>query len=63
MIRRLKLQRFKKFKDNEVLFSPFSVIMGENSCGKTTIIQAINLALNTFSKSDLINNLNFPHAK
>lgn len=28
--------------------------MGENSCGKTTVIQAINLSLNTFAKSDLI---------
>lgn len=28
--------------------------MGENSCGKTTVIQAINFSLNTFAKSDLI---------
>lgn len=54
MITRLKLQRFKKFNDNEIKLSPFSVIMGENSCGKTSIIQAINLSLNTLAKSDLI---------
>ena len=54
MITRVKLQRFKKFKDNEVILKPFSVLMGENSCGKTTVIQAINLSLNTFAKSDLI---------
>lgn len=54
MITKVKLERFKKFKDNEVILKPFTVLMGENSCGKTTVIQAINLALNTFSKSDLI---------
>lgn len=54
MITRVKLQRFKKFKDNEVILKPFTVLMGENSCGKTTVIQAINLSLNTFAKSDLI---------
>lgn len=54
MITRVKLQRFKKFKNNEIILKPFSVLMGENSCGKTTVIQAINLSLNTFAKSDLI---------
>jgi len=58
MIKRVKLQRFKKFNDNEIKLSPFSVIMGENSCGKTSIIQAINLTLNTLAKSDLIINKN-----
>lgn len=58
MITRVKLQRFKKFKDNEVILKPFSVLMGENSCGKTTVIQAINLSLNTFAKSDLISSKN-----
>lgn len=37
------------------MLKPFTVLMGENSCGKTTVIQAINLSLNTFAKSDLIN--------
>lgn len=54
MITKVKLQRFKKFKNNEILLKPFTVLMGENSCGKTTVIQAINLSLNTFAKSDLI---------
>ena len=54
MITKVKLQRFKKFKDNEIILKPFTVLMGENSCGKTTVIQAINLSLNTFAKSDLI---------
>ncbi|MCQ4636120.1 ATP-binding protein [Anaerovorax odorimutans] len=54
MITKVKLLRFKKFKNNEVLLKPFTVMMGENSCGKTTVIQAINLSLNTFAKSGLI---------
>lgn len=54
MITKVKLERFKKFKNNEILLKPFTVLMGENSCGKTTVIQSINLALNTFAKSDLI---------
>lgn len=29
MITRVKLQRFKKFKDNEVILKPFSVLMGK----------------------------------
>ena len=58
MIKRVRLQRFKKFKDNEIHLVPFTVLMGENSCGKTTVIQAINLSLNTFAKSDLIQTKN-----
>ncbi len=58
MITKVKLQRFKKFKDNEIILKPFTVLMGENSCGKTTVIQAINLSLNTFAKSDLISTKN-----
>ena len=54
MITRVRLQRFKKFKDNEIILKPFTVLMGENSCGKTKVIQAVNLSLNTFAKSDLI---------
>lgn len=66
MITKVRLQRFKKFKNNEVILKPFTVLMGENSCGKTTVIQAINLALNTFAKSDLItikNNKATPKSK
>lgn len=66
MITKVKLERFKKFKDNEIVLKPFTVLMGENSCGKTSVIQAINLALNTFAKSDLITSKNgkvIPKAK
>lgn len=38
LITKVKLQRFKKFKNNEIILKPFTVLMGENSCGKTTVI-------------------------
>lgn len=54
MIKEIQLKRFKKFKNTTIKIAPFSILMGENSSGKTTIIQAINLALNIFSRFDLI---------
>lgn len=53
MIKELKLVKFKKFENTSVSLKPFTILMGENSCGKTTILQAINLALNAFSKREL----------
>ena len=53
MISELRLKRFKKFEDTTIKLVPFTILMGENSCGKTTILQAINLALNAFSKKEL----------
>lgn len=54
MITRITLNRFKKFKNNTVELRPFSVLTGENSCGKTTILQAVHLALGTLAGSDLL---------
>ncbi|MBD2597908.1 AAA family ATPase [Nostoc spongiaeforme FACHB-130] len=48
MLDRIYIQRFKKFQDLEVYLRPFTVLMGENSSGKTTVLQAINLALSSF---------------
>lgn len=53
MIKRLELKRFKKFEHTSIELSNFSVLVGENSSGKTTILQAINLALNAFSRQKL----------
>ncbi|WP_294317346.1 AAA family ATPase [uncultured Chryseobacterium sp.] len=54
MIKEIHLKKFKKFKDTTIQIKPFSILMGENSSGKTTVIQSINLALNIFSRFDLI---------
>ena len=54
MLKSIRLDRFKKFKNNLITLKPYTILMGENSSGKTTILQAINLALSTFSQSELI---------
>jgi AAA15 family ATPase/GTPase len=54
MLSRIHLERFKKFQNITVELRPFTVLMGENSSGKTTVIQAINLALNTLAAHDFI---------
>ncbi len=54
MLISVNLTRFKKFKDTTVHLKPFTILMGENSSGKTTIIQAINLALISLSRYNLI---------
>lgn len=54
MITQVLLSRFKKFNDNSIRLRPFTILMGENSSGKTTILQAINLAMCTFTAGKLI---------
>ena len=54
MLSKISIQRFKKFKNIEVELGPFSILMGENSSGKTTVMQAINLSLSTLSKHDFV---------
>jgi predicted ATPase len=49
MLKQVHLQKFKKFKDVIVELRPFTVLMGENSSGKTTILQSINFALDRFN--------------
>lgn len=53
MIKRLELERFKKFAHTAIELTNFSVLVGENSSGKTSVLQAINLALNAFSRQKL----------
>lgn len=44
MIASIKLIRFKQFKETKVELRPFSILMGENNSGKTSVLQAIWLA-------------------
>lgn len=53
MIKKLELKRFKRFEHTSIDLANFSVLVGENSSGKTTVLQAINLALNAFSRQKL----------
>ncbi|MEA5552015.1 AAA family ATPase, partial [Anabaena cylindrica UHCC 0172] len=56
MLQSIRIQRLKKFKDVEVYLSPFTVLMGENSSGKTTVLQSINLALTSLANERFIEN-------
>ena len=53
MIKQIELKRFKKFEHTTIELGDFSVLVGENSSGKTTVLQSINLALNAFSRHKL----------
>lgn len=53
MIKRIELKRFKKFEHTQIEFGEFAVLVGENSSGKTSVLQAINLAMNAFSRLKL----------
>ncbi|MBW4639812.1 MAG: AAA family ATPase [Gloeocapsa sp. UFS-A4-WI-NPMV-4B04] len=58
MLKRIHLERFKKFSEVEVNLRPFTVLMGENSSGKTTVLQAINFSLIVLSTGNLVTNVN-----
>lgn len=50
MIRQIELKRFKKFKHTTINLADLSILVGENSSGKTSVLQSINLALSAFSR-------------
>lgn len=54
MITQLQLERFKKFRALTVDLAPFTVLMGENSSGKTSVLQALNLALVSLHANELV---------
>ena len=58
MIKTLELRRFKKFEHTTIELGELSILVGENSSGKTTILQAINLALHAFSRMKLYSTTN-----
>lgn len=54
MFNKMRIHGFKKFEEVEVHLQPFTVLMGENSAGKTTILQAINFALHNLYYRELV---------
>lgn len=54
MIAKVTLSHFKKFKSKTVELQPLSILVGENSSGKTTVLQAVNLSLNALAGNKLI---------
>lgn len=55
MITSIKLIRFKQFKETEIELRPFSILMGENNSGKTSVLQAIWLAQTALHQGRLLN--------
>lgn len=48
-IKSLSIKGYKKFEDFKIDFQPgLNVLVGENSIGKSTILEAINIALNQY---------------
>ena len=54
MIKSIKLIRFKQFKETTIELRPFSILMGENNSGKTSVLQAIWLALSSLNHGNLL---------
>ena len=46
MLEKLRLQNFRCFKDYEITFSDFDVVVGKNNTGKSTIVDALKLVAN-----------------
>ncbi len=48
-IDRIRLKDFRQFDDREFLFNPrFNVLIGENGSGKTTILEALAVGINSY---------------
>jgi predicted ATPase len=54
VIRSATLENFKRFAKVSLDLGPFTVLMGENGSGKTSILQALALGLRIFSSTDMI---------
>lgn len=54
MIKSISLQRFKGFKNTTVHLTDFSILMGGNNSGKSSILQAINLLLTSLNKKSYL---------
>ena len=42
MLKKLTIRNFKAIQDMTIEFTPLTVLIGENSCGKTTVLQALD---------------------
>ena len=52
MIKKLTIKNFKAIQDMTIEFTPLTVLIGGNSCGKTTVLQALDF-LHTAAIRDL----------
>jgi len=52
MFQRLTIKNFKSLKDITLDFAQFTTLIGENSCGKSTVLQGIDL-LSSLAQRDI----------
>ena len=50
MLKKITIRNFKTIQDLTVEFTPLTVLIGENACGKTTILQAIEFICSAASR-------------
>ena len=50
MLNKLTIRNFKAFQDMTVEFTPLTVLIGENGCGKSTILQALDFLCSVSSR-------------
>ena len=54
MIDSIRLIRFKKFKETRLELRPFTILTGGSNAGKTTVLQALWLALHSLHEGRLL---------
>jgi len=47
MLKKLTIRNFKAIEDLTIEFTPLTVLIGENSCGKSTVLQALDFLSST----------------
>jgi len=50
MLKKLTIRNFKAIQDMTIEFTPVTVLIGENGCGKTTILQALEFLCSAASR-------------
>jgi len=50
MLKKLTIRNFKAIQDMTIEFTPLTVLIGENGCGKSTILQALDLLCSVSSR-------------
>jgi predicted ATPase len=53
MLKKLTIKNFKAIQDLTIEFTPFTVLIGGNSCGKSTVLQAMDFLCGIALKKDI----------
>jgi predicted ATP-dependent endonuclease of OLD family len=58
-ISRAKIENFRSHKSTELAFADHHVLVGENACGKTAVLEAINYATSPYYLSSRLDEQDF----